>query len=987
MQSKWLALAFAAALLPEAVAAQSTTGTISGRVVDAQNRVVPGVTVTAESPNLQGARTTVTSATGDYVIPLLPPGTYTVAFELSGFERAALSATLAPTEVLPLDATLGPAPIEEAVTVTGRPAEPLLRTSQVATSFDHDLVSALPTTRDLNAALLLAPGVHATGPNGAYSISGSMSFENLFLVNGVTVNENLRGQAHDLYIEDAIQETTVASAGISAEYGRFGGGVVNVITKSGGNLYSGSLRDTLTNDSWRALTPFPGDSTSDDLLSTYEYTLGGPALRDRLWFFTAGRLQDTEERRTLAVTNLAYDFANELRRYEGKVTYSVNPSHRFEGAYTRSTESQTNMAAGVVMDPRSLISPMRAMDLAAIGYTSVVTPAFFVEARFSARNETISGFGAPATDLVNGTLLLDASRGFRRYWSSTFCGVCDPEERDNQNLFLKGSYFASRQGLGSHHVVFGYDTFNDRRFANNRQSGSDYRIYSTSAIVEGASVTPVFASGQTVIQWNPILLGTEGTGFRTHSFFANDHWRVSPTLTANLGLRFDRNDGANGAGEVVADDSAWSPRLGLVWDPVGDGRWTVSAGAARYVAAISGSIADASSAGGNPDNYPYVYLGPSINASGSVTTPAPEAIRQLFDWFFANGGTNRPLSAGSLPIPVVVRGVTPRIRESLTSPSVFEYSGGVSRQFGSRAAVRADVVYRDYHDFYAQRTDVSTGTVTDKLNRVFDLTLIENSDDLKRRYAGLSTQASYRAGARFDAGVSYTLSRAWGNVEGESVLGGPGADSARQYPEYKEASWAYPEGDLSIDQRHRARVWANYALAWVPGITLSVLQTLESGVPYGALSASGVASRLFVDNPGYVSVPGSVPYAFTARDAFRTEGQKRTDLAVNYVRPIRALGRLELFGQAQVINLFNQFQLCGCGQAVTQNGGAVNLARLDQTVRSAATAPASYQTFNPFTTTPVQGVHWDLAPGFGGALNRLAYTSPRALRLSFGVRF
>ena len=81
-----------------------------------------------------------------------------------------------------------------------------------------------------------------------------MSFESLYMVNGVTVNENLRGQANNLYIEDAIQETTVATAGVSAEYGRFSGGVVNVITKSGGNLFSGSFRDSLNNDNWRTLT-------------------------------------------------------------------------------------------------------------------------------------------------------------------------------------------------------------------------------------------------------------------------------------------------------------------------------------------------------------------------------------------------------------------------------------------------------------------------------------------------------------------------------------------------------------------------------------------------------------------------------------------------------------------------------------------------------------------------------------------------------------
>ena len=86
----------------------------------------------------------------------------------------------------------------------------------------------------------MAPAVHPSGPNGAYSISGAPSFESLFMVNGVTVNENTRGQPNSLFIEDAIQETTVATAGISAEFGRFSGGVINVVTKSGGNLFSGS---------------------------------------------------------------------------------------------------------------------------------------------------------------------------------------------------------------------------------------------------------------------------------------------------------------------------------------------------------------------------------------------------------------------------------------------------------------------------------------------------------------------------------------------------------------------------------------------------------------------------------------------------------------------------------------------------------------------------------------------------------------------------
>src|SRR5205085_1955790 len=201
-------------------------------------------------------RTTVTSEIGDYAIPLLPPGTYAVTFELAGFHKQELKAVLTPTQTLPVDGVLGQAAIAEEVTVVGTAAHVVTQTAQVVTNFRQDTMSALPTNRDINAAVLMAPSVHATGVNGAYSIAGAMSFETLFMINGVSVSDNLRGQPYDLYVEDAVQETTIATAGISSEYGRFSGGVVNVITKSGGNRFSGSLRDSLLNDKWRAFTPY-----------------------------------------------------------------------------------------------------------------------------------------------------------------------------------------------------------------------------------------------------------------------------------------------------------------------------------------------------------------------------------------------------------------------------------------------------------------------------------------------------------------------------------------------------------------------------------------------------------------------------------------------------------------------------------------------------------------------------------------------------------
>ena len=238
--------------MSSAAAAQTTTGTISGRIVDSQGLALPGVTVTVAGPNLQGTLTVVSTDNGDYTIPRVPPGTYTVTFELSGFQRQEKPVTIALSQALTLNTALGPASLTETVDVRPGDGEILTHTADVATNFKQELMATLPTTRDINAVVLKAPGVHPSGPNGSYSIAGSMSFESLYLVNGVNVNENLRGQANNLYIEDAVQETMVATDGISAEYGRFSGGVVNVVTKSGGNRFSGSFRDSLFNDDWRA---------------------------------------------------------------------------------------------------------------------------------------------------------------------------------------------------------------------------------------------------------------------------------------------------------------------------------------------------------------------------------------------------------------------------------------------------------------------------------------------------------------------------------------------------------------------------------------------------------------------------------------------------------------------------------------------------------------------------------------------------------------
>ncbi len=1009
MRARCLLTAIVVLTIAVGASAQTTTGTVSGRVLDVQGGSLPGATVTAKSPNLQGSREAVTSENGDYILTGLPSGPYTITVTLSGFETQTRNVVLAPTQVLPLEMKLGPAQVSEEVTVVANSADTLQRTAQIATNFSQELIANLPTSRDLNSILLMAPGVHPTGPAGAFSFGGSVTFENLFLLNGVSINENIRGQAFDTAIEDAIQETTVANGGVSAEFGRFSGGVVNIITKSGGNQFSGSFRQSLNNDKWRTLTPFETERLAttpepriDNVVPTYEYTLGGPVMRDRLWFFTSGRMRDEAQGRTLIGTTVPYEFREEQRRYELKGTYSLNPSHRFQVNYNHHDRSQINYTfnQNLTMDLRSLGTRKLPERLYAATYSGTLSSKLFVEALVSKRTLAFIGSGAKSTDLIDGTLLIDNSRaGGARWWSDTFCGVCTPEARDSEDVFAKGSYFLSTPQFGSHNFVFGYDNFNDIRQANNHQSGSDYRILSAGAILSGNGATendlvPIFlGDGTTTIQWNPITQESEGTNFRTHSLFLNDTWRLGSRLTANAGVRYDKNHGTDQSGNVVAKDSGWSPRLGLIWDPTGKGTWSVTASAAKYIAAISNPVADSSAAGGNPQTRQFIYRGPSINGPGTTTpTPTPQAIRSVFDWFFDNGGPTLPLN-GAPTIP----GVTPQIAAGLSSPSAWEYASGVARQFGARASLRADLLIRHYIDFYMRQADTTTGRVADPTGRQFDLSLITNAPGglLSRDYTGGTFTGTYRFGAVLDIGANYTLSRARGNFDAENVASGPVPFDYR-YPEYKQASWNFPDGDLAVDQRHRARLWANYNPQFAPGLTLSVLQALESGVPYAAANTNGVDPRPYITNPGgvYLTPPASntTTYFFGPRDEFHTEGQRRTDFAANYVYRVPGTGRMQLFGQLQVLNVFNQFQLCACGSTVfgtgsAANAGGVNLQRIDTTVLTPGTTASRYAAFDPFTTTPVRGVNWDYGPNFGQPSSRFAYTTPRTIRMSFGVRF
>jgi hypothetical protein len=1000
MRLKILAVGVVLAGLTAASAfAQTTpTGTLTGKVTDPDGLILPGVTVTVSSPALQGNRNAVTSANGDYVIPFLPAGEYAVLFELSGFAATKQSVRVQVAETVTLNTQMAVGGLAETLTVTAATQQADFTSAPTAAaSYKSVVIDTLPVSRAVNGAVLLAPGTSDTGPSGNVTFSGGFSYEGLFLINGVVANETLRNQVSNVFIEDAIEETKVMTASISAEYGRFAGGVANTITKSGGNDFSGSVRVTADSDSWRSLTPYeeglPDDPRLDTIVPTYEATFGGRIIRDKLWFFTAARHRTDEASEQTFYTDITYPNTIEDMRYELKGTWALNSAHTVKGTFTKRTRDESNNVFGDVMDTASFYDNKSPEDLFAANYTGILASNFFIEGQYSRRRNFFIGSGARFIDIERGTMILDRSRDSARWNSPTFCAVCgltqeqidagelNEEKRANQNAIVKASYFLSTSNAGSHSFVAGFDAFEDSRKNDNYQSGSGFRLNASDTIFrgEGNNVTlyPVVRPGTSdrdtaasYILWTPLFESSQGSTLRTYSAFFNDSWRFNNHWSFNLGVRWDKTDEKDQGGNAVSDDQAWSPRLAASYDLKGNGQWVINGGFARYVMPIVSGIADLGSGAGRTASFQYVYRGPAINADPNTPNPVPaaDALRAVFDWFYANGGTDRTLRSNpSYP------GVNRKIGESLTTPSTWEYAVGFAGLMGTRGSYRVDFVYKDFNDFY---TDSVTPGVfaTDPTGRNFDLNLIVNTNDLDRRYKAVQGQIQYRFTGDLTIGGNYTLSRTWGNINGENASSGPVQDDFLAYIEYKDISWNTPTGDLSTDQRHKLRLWGNYDWGWGTAgrMNIGLLQRMNSGSPYSA--DASIDTRSYVTNPGYLTPDSTTTYYFGGRSIYTTDAIWSTDLSLNYYFPLRFGRKTEIFARFVVNNLFNN-----SGQDGTSN----------ETVYTASNQNPSrtMRAFNPFTETPVEGVHYELSPDFGKALSADDYQRPREYYFGFGFRF
>jgi hypothetical protein len=343
-------------------AAEGASSRVTGRVSDG-GKPLAGVRVVATSNAMLGTRSTVTGSDGMYALEALPPGTYSITFSLQGMQTLTRVAILELAQTSLTDATLEPGDPDDSVTSTAH-KETVQATPQVATTIGRKFIEEMPVARDALGRTELAPGIMVNPIYIQLTLSGS---DPLILAHGIPDPAPL--------VDDAVDQVTVISAAVPAEYGRFGGGVVTLDIPNGGEAFGGSLRETLSSGRWMAAHEGSPIGSSSSLDTTTEATLGGRLVPGRLWFFAAARYADVDA--PMHPLSTPFGGFNEAGNRELARLYALlTDAQTVAGTYARSSDQFEYTPSGLPAAYRY----GRTYDTAALHYAGAFGPRLTLEA-------------------------------------------------------------------------------------------------------------------------------------------------------------------------------------------------------------------------------------------------------------------------------------------------------------------------------------------------------------------------------------------------------------------------------------------------------------------------------------------------------------------------------------------------------------------------------------------------------------------------------
>jgi len=864
MERLMLMIAFFVTLLNPYLHSQSKeNGAFEGKILFEEDQPLPGVTVTASNTSGAGAqRVALSDGNGRYRFPALLPGVYVLEARLDGFQtarREGIRLTVGITLTVDFRMQLGK--IEEKVTVAGVQPMVDVKDSQTAVSFlPNKILKNIPNSQLLVDVVNLAPGVNQGSAFGAAAYAGIQ-----YQVDGVDTSDPELHTGMVLLDYGTIEEAKVMGIGAPAEYDGFTGAVFNVITKSGGNQLEGMMDFFIQPDSWNASNSAdPSLSSPKSAYKNIHLSLGGPILKDKLWFFTALQYYRSD------LTPSGWELYNDSTAFDQprvfiKLTWQPNAANRLQGFLEYDRYDGKNRLADKYTPPEAAFKQTSPEIVFNLNYLHVFSDHTFLETKFGgvicyyklipANGYDVSGVTDEATGMnsVNSTWYYHAFR-------------------DRYSVTVALSHHAENIIAGSHDFKFGIDAeMNPCRTEFGYTNGISYTTYNGE---------PYMATGYEGYD-------TSATNIRV-SGYIQDSWAVSDKLKINPGMRLNYYRGRlQGMGTVFTPKMAFAPRIGVTYDLFADHSTSIKAHYGRMFENIISSY--------------YTMLAPDSDyisySWNSDTQTYDENWRSVWDPFKYSLDPN------------------------ISLPHVDQFTAGIERELAKDLSIGVTYIYRIFRNFIDQVsatgefekvadsfTDPETGIVYNfpyytQLNPGEDRYVITNPRQGQypivtftpyRKYNGIEIQLNKRFSNGWQLLASYVFSKTRGTFD---------TDFNKIFPNNLAPIFSNPnfqthlEGRPTHDIPHQVKIQGTIVLPF--NINLSGFYSFYSGTTYS----------------DYVRVPlpapegGSKDIMPAAMGSNRYPSQHNLDLQVEKIFKIS--GELRLSVLASAFNIFNAATVTG----------------------------------------------------------------------------
>jgi hypothetical protein len=974
MRRSALAIALAMGMLGAdgALAQSNASGVIFGRAAPA-----PGTTVHLENLDTGLSRDIALDNEGRYRASSVPVGRYKVTLLRDGQTvetRDNVQVAVGTGAEVSFTAATAAASQLEGVQVTAS-ALPAIDVSSVdsRTVFTAEQLQKLPVAQNVNAAALLAPGNVASDSRygNAISMGGASAAENQYYINGFPVTNPLTGLGFTSLPFDAIDQEQVFTGGYGAEYGRSTGGVVNIITKRGGNTWKAGGQvlwspESLSASPRNIYYPRNGtasdgriyqnrrDNTADSM--QYGAYISGPLIKDKLFLYLSGQFnRDIGTNRRTVTEGTEWNTDSRIRRWLGKLDWNISDNHilEFTGLGEASQETDQSYNYDYATDTKgSYRGQYYRKNMGTAGsspggeayivkYTGYLTDNLTVNALWGKSKadhvETLSGAGGATCPTISDVRGLPAGQTVRG---------CDPVAGFVARQRVPGAddlTYARRLDveyrIGDHDLRAGIDNQTLSSYSGVTTVGGEqwtYTVRPEDGLLPGFPET-VVAPGANLVERT--VISNEGSvRVVQEAQFIEDHWQVSDRWMVYLGLRNEQFKNYNTDGEVyVKQRHQLAPRLGVTWDVFGDSTLKLYANAGRYHLAVPANVAIR---GAGPQTFTNQYF---TYTAVDPTTGAPVNPVAISQVHFANGAD------GTAPDPKTLS------KKGLSAYYQDEYILGGDWQFRPNWVVGAKATYRklksiidDFCDArpflnYAAANGIALtnpafteyetngspcllfnpGSGGDFLvdttgNGDLQTFHLSGKDlgfpHLKRNYLALNLYLEHQFADNFYAKVDYTWSHSYGNSEGLLL-----SDIGQVDPSVTQ-TWDFPElmqganGPLPNDRRHQLRLLGYWQAT--PEWMFNTVATFVSGRPKNCLSTSpddpyGYGSNFFFCNgePSARGSAGRLPWTYNI------------NLGAEY-RPAWADHKLAF--TADVFNVLNQQRVQSRIDAAQTGSGGVN---------------------------------------------------------------